>query len=291
LIMTKIRTQDPDWIDARPSLYRKTLNSLKRKDMAITHLVSSALADTTFFGIFKDGHLTDSLAIALMNAFEELRSPDDVEAMQAAAGAMGAIKDNRFVPALEKALADPDKTVATSAAEALQQITGKDYSSRIPTSTKALHADYDWSTLEALNASSKVLIETSKGTITLQLLRDDAPFTVLTFVKLARKRFYDGLQFHRVVPNFVIQGGDPRGDGWGGPGFAIRSEISFAHFERGMVGIASAGKDTEGCQFFITHIPTPHLDGRYTIFGRVINGQDVVDRIQIGDSIKKITVD
>jgi peptidylprolyl isomerase len=291
LIMTRIRTKDPDWIDARPSLYRKTLNSLKRKDMAITHLVSNALADTTFFGIFKDGHLADSLAIALKSAFEELRSPDDVEAMQAATAAMGIIKDSRFVPALEKALDDPDKTVAMSAAEALHDITGKDYSSRIPTSTKALHTDYDWSTLEGLNASSKVVMETSKGTITLQLLKDDAPFTVLTFVKLARKRFYDGLQFHRVVPNFVIQGGDPRGDGWGGPGFAIRSEISFAHFGRGMVGIASAGKDTEGCQFFITHIPTPHLDGRYTIFARVLNGQEVVDRIQIGDTIKKITID
>ena len=291
LIMTKIRSADPDWIDARPSLYRKTLNSLKRKDMAITHLVSNALADTTYFGIFKDGNLADSLAIALKSAFEKLASPDDVEAMQAAAAAMGVIKDNRFVPTLEKTLNDPDKTVAVASADALRQITGKDYSGQIPKSTKALHTDYDWSTLESLNASSKVMIETSKGTITLQLLRDDAPFTVLNFVKLVRKHFYDGLQFHRVVPNFVIQGGDPRGDGWGGPGYAIRSEYSFARFGRGMVGIASAGKDTEGCQFFITHIPTPHLDGRYTIFARVLNGQDVVDRIQIGDTIDKITVD
>ncbi len=290
LIMTKIRTGDPDWIDARPSLYRKTLNSLKRKDMAITHLVSNALADTTYFGIFRDGNLADSLVIALRSAFDKLASPDDVEAMQAAAAAMGIIKDNRFVPTLEKALNDPDKTVAAASAEALRQITGKDYSAQIPKSTKALHTDYDWSTLESLNASSKVMIETSKGTITLQLLRDDAPFTVLNFVKLARKHFYDGLQFHRVVPNFVIQGGDPRGDGWGGPGYAIRSEYSFARFGRGMVGIASAGKDTEGCQFFITHIPTPHLDGRYTIFARVMDGQDVVDRIQIGDTINKITV-
>jgi cyclophilin family peptidyl-prolyl cis-trans isomerase len=291
LIMTKIRTGDPDWIDARPSLYRKTLNSLKRKDMAITHLVSNALADSTYFGIFKDGNLADSLVIALKSAFDKLTSPDDVEAMQAAAAAMGGIKDMRFVPTLEKALNDPDKTVAVAAAEALRQITGEDYSARIPKSTKALHTDYDWSALESLNSSSKAVIETNKGTITVQLLKDDAPFTVVNFVKLARKHFYDGLQFHRVVPNFVIQGGDPRGDGWGGPGYAIRTEFSFARFGRGMVGIASAGKDTEGCQFFITHIPTPHLDGRYTIFARVINGQDVVDRIQIGDTIKKITVD
>jgi peptidylprolyl isomerase len=291
LIMTKIRTGDPDWIDARPTLFRKTLNSLKRKDMAITHLVSTALADTTFLGIFKDGHLADSIALALKSAFEKLSSPDDVEPMQAAAAAMGVIKDKRFVPTLEKALDDPDKTVAVAAAEALRQITGKDYSARIPKSTKALHTDYDWALLESLNASSKVVIETNKGTITLQLLKDDAPFTAMSFVKLARKHFYDGLLFHRVVPNFVIQGGDPRGDGWGGPGYAIRSEFSFAGFGRGTAGIASAGKDTEGCQFFITHIPTPHLDGRYTIFARVISGQDVVDRIQIGDTMKKVTIE
>jgi len=110
-------------------------------------------------------------------------------------------------------------------------------------------------------------------------------------VKLAQKGFYDGLGFHRVVPNFVLQGGDPRGDGWGGPGYAIRSEYSFARFGRGMVGIASAGKDTEGCQFFITHLPTPHLDGRFTVFARVVDGFDVVDRLQVGDTIEKVTIE
>ena len=291
LIMTKIRAHDPDWVDAQQMLYRKTLNSLKRKDMAITHLVSSALADTAYFGIFKDTKLTDSVIIALNNAFVQLASPNDVEAMQAAVGAMGQIKDPRFVPTLEKALDDPDKTVAGGAAEALHQITGKDYSARVPQSTKALYRDYDWSALESLRASAKVTVQTSKGTFALQLLADDAPFTVLSFAKLVKKHFYDGLQFHRVVPNFVIQGGDPRGDGWGGPGYAIRSEFSLTRFGRGMVGIASSGKDTEGCQFFVTHVPTPHLDGRYTIFARVVNGQDVVDRIQVGDTIKTVTID
>jgi cyclophilin family peptidyl-prolyl cis-trans isomerase len=228
--------------------------------------------------------------IALNIAFEKLSSPDDVETMQAAAAAMGVIRDQRFVPTLEKALTDPDKTVAVVAAEALRLITGKDYSARVPKSTKALHTDYDWPLLESVTASTKVVLVTSKGTITLQLLKEEAPFTVISFVKLARKRFYDGLQFHRVVPNFVMQGGDPRGDGWGGPGYAIRTEISFAQFDRGAVGVASAGKDTEGCQFFITHVPTPHLDGRYTVFARVIEGQEIVDRIQIGDTIRKVTV-
>ncbi len=289
--LDKMRSNNQEWGDARSMLYRKTLNALKRKDMAITHLVSNALADTAYFGMFREVNLADSLILALKDAYGLLASPDDVEAMQAVAAAMGSIKDSRFVPSLEKALNDPDKTVATTASAALRQITGNDYSSKIPQSTKALHVDYDWPTLESLSPASRAIIKTNKGIITLQLLRDDAPFTVLNFVKLVRKNFYKGLSFHRVVPDFVIQGGDPRGDGWGGPGFAIRSEFSFAPFARGAAGIASAGKDTEGCQFFITHQPTPHLDGRYTVFARVVDGQDVVDRIQIGDTIEQIMIE
>ena len=289
--LEKIRSNNQEWGDARSTLYRKTLNALVRKDMAITHLVSNALADTGYFGMFREAGLADSLVLALKDAYILLKSPDDVEAMQATAAAMGSIKDARFVPTLEKSLNDPDKTVATAAAIALRQITGTDYSSKIPQSTKALHVDYDWSTLESLSPTARAIVKTNKGTFTLQLLKDEAPFTVLNFVKLVRKNFYNGLSFHRVVPNFVIQGGDPRGDGWGGPGFAIRSEYSFASFTRGAAGIASAGKDTEGCQFFITHQPTPHLDGRYTVFGKVVNGQDVADRIQIGDTIEQITIE
>jgi cyclophilin family peptidyl-prolyl cis-trans isomerase len=235
--------------------------------------------------------LSDSLVLAFRSAYERLASPDDVEAMQAAVAAMGRIGDARFVPVLEKALSDPDRTVASGAAGALFKITRKDYSARIPQSSRPTHTDFDWSTLASLSQSSKAVLKTNKGIVTLQLLKEDAPFTVLSFVKLARKGFYDGLGFHRVVPNFVVQGGDPRGDGWGGPGYAIRSEYSLARFGRGTVGIASAGKDTEGCQFFITHLPTPHLDGRFTVFARVIDGFEVVDRLQVGDAIEKIAIE
>ena len=289
--LEKIRSDNQEWGDAKQILYRKTLNGLMRKDMAITHLVSNALADTSYFSIFREPKLADSLIFALKDAYSLLASPDDVEAMQAAAAAMGSIKDARFVPVLEKSLKDPDKTVAVTAALALRQITGNDYTGKLPKSTKALHSDYDWSVLESIGVTAHAVVKTNKGTFTIHLLRDDAPFTVLNFVKLARKNFYNGLTFHRVVPNFVIQGGDPRGDGWGGPGYAIRSEFSFAPFGRGAAGIASAGKDTEGCQFFITHQPTPHLDGRYTVFARVVSGQDVVDQIQIGDTIQQITIE
>ncbi len=289
--LARIRSGDQEWGDARGTLYRKTLNALSRHDMAITHLVSNALADTVFFNVFKGTAYSDTLILGLRDAYDKLSSPDDVEAMQATVIAMGRIGDPRFVPALEKGLNDPDRTVALGAAGALNQITKKDYSSRIPQSSKPIHTDYDWQTLESVSPASRAVVKTGKGIIIVQLLKDEAPFTVLNFVKLVRKGFYNGLLFHRVVPNFVIQGGDPRGDGWGGPGFAMRSEYSLARFTRGGVGIASACKDTEGCQFFITHLPTPHLDGRFTVFARVVEGQEVADRIQVGDSIERITLE
>ena len=102
--------------------------------------------------------------------------------------------------------------------------------------------------------SYKVSIDTDKGAIELELFPQHAPKTVNNFVFLAQEGFYDGVTFHRVEPNFVVQGGDPRGDGWGGPGYAIRTETSLESYERGSVGMASSGKDTEGCQFFITHL-------------------------------------
>ena len=152
------------------------------------------------------------------------------------------------------------------------------------------YSDFDFAYLRALPARPRVALETTRGTIVLELEPDAAPFTVMSFLKLALgKNFYNGTTFHRVVPNFVVQGGDPRGDGWGGPGYALRSEFSPLRFETGTLGIASSGKDTEGCQFFITHSPQPHLDGRYTVFGRVVEGQEIVERILIGDRILSIT--
>jgi cyclophilin family peptidyl-prolyl cis-trans isomerase len=291
LVLSKIRAGDPDWADAHNTLYHKTMSALKRGDMAITYLVANALADTTYFGIFKTSGQSDSLVLALDTAYSRLSAPVDVEAMQNVLAAMGNMSDARFIPTLQKALQNPDRTVATVAAAALGHITNQNYSSRIPKATKPLYTDYDWDTLESLKPDQVAVLRTSRGIIRLQLLKEDAPFTVLSFVKLVRKKFYDGLVFHRVVPDFVIQGGDPRGDGWGGPGYAIRSEFSLAGFTRGAVGIASSGKDTEGCQFFITQVPTPHLDGRYTVFGKVIEGQDVVDKIQVGDTITEIVLE
>jgi len=140
---------------------------------------------------------------------------------------------------------------------------------------------------EAFGEDPVVVLETPKGTIEIRTFADDAPVHVSNFVKLVREGFYDGLIWHRVVPNFVIQGGDPLGSGWGGPGYAIPDEINRRRFERGTLGMPKAGKDTGGCQLFITHVPTPHLDGNYTVFGQVTSGLEVVDRLEVGDTIDR----
>ena len=149
-----------------------------------------------------------------------------------------------------------------------------------------------WEVLSGANEESTATIKTSKGNIQLQLFINDAPGTVSNFTKLARERFFNNKTFHRIVTNFVAQGGSPRGDAYGGLDYSIRSELSMLHYDdEGYIGMASAGKDTEGTQFFITHAPTPHLDGRYTIFGKVSKGMDVVHRLEIGDEIEKVEID
>ena len=149
----------------------------------------------------------------------------------------------------------------------------------------------DWKLIDLLKPGSKVQIITSKGEITLALYPDRAPVTVCSFVQLVNDGFYNGKAFHRVVPNFVIHTGCPRGDGFGGLDFTLRSELAGNYYDdEGYVGMASAGTHTEGTQFFITHSPTPHLDGRYTIFGKVTSGMDVVHRMTIGDIITQINI-
>jgi len=133
-------------------------------------------------------------------------------------------------------------------------------------------------------------IETARGTLQLVLYAWDAPLTVYSFKSLADRHYFDGQRFHRVVPNFVVQGGDPRGDGNGGPGYAIRDEINDHRYGRGTLGMALSGPNTGGSQFFVTHSPQPHLDGGYTVFGQLQSGYDALDRIVQGDRIIRVTV-
>lgn len=135
-------------------------------------------------------------------------------------------------------------------------------------------------------------IQTAKGDIRIELFDDKTPKTVANFEKLAGEGYYDGLKFHRVIADFMIQGGCPRGDGTGGPGYQFEDEFhpKLKHDQAGVLSMANAGPNTNGSQFFITHVPTPWLDGKHTVFGRVLEGQSVVNKIKAGDVMKKVTI-
>lgn len=134
------------------------------------------------------------------------------------------------------------------------------------------------------------VIETNRGEIHLELRARAAPTTVANFVNLATRGFYDGLTWHRVERNFMIQGGDPEGTGRGGPGYQFSGEIRLSHSRPGTLSMANSGPGTDGSQFFITHVPTPHLNGLHSVFGQVTQGQDVVNSIGRGDTIERITI-
>jgi peptidyl-prolyl cis-trans isomerase B (cyclophilin B) len=135
-------------------------------------------------------------------------------------------------------------------------------------------------------------IETNRGDIVLELDPKHAPKTVNNFVFLARQGFYDGVVFHRVIANFMIQGGDPTGSGRGGPGYKFEDEVKSNPLKHGakVISMANAGPNTNGSQFFITHSPQSHLDGKHTVFGKVVEGSDVVDAIRQGDAMVKVTI-
>lgn len=135
--------------------------------------------------------------------------------------------------------------------------------------------------------------ETDKGTIKIELFEDQTPNTVGNFEQLCQQNFYDGLTFHRVIPDFMIQGGCPQGTGTGGPGYQFADEFhpELRHDGPGILSMANAGPNTNGSQFFITHVACPHLDGKHSVFGKVIEGQDVVDRIEQGDKMQSVRVE
>lgn len=139
----------------------------------------------------------------------------------------------------------------------------------------------------------KAQIKTNKGDISVKLFPDEAPLTVTNFVNLAQRGYYDGVVFHRVINDFMIQGGDPTGTGRGGPGYQFKDECTpeRRHDDAGVLSMANAGPGTNGSQFFITHGPQPHLDGKHTVFGKVENGQSVVDGIEQGDQMTKVEIE
>jgi len=138
----------------------------------------------------------------------------------------------------------------------------------------------------------KIQIQTERGNITIEMFEDEAPNTVANMISLIEKGYYDGLNFHRVIPGFMIQGGCPHGTGTGGPGYDFDDECApdRRHDSAGVLSMANAGPGTNGSQFFITHGPTPHLDGKHTVFGKVTEGQEVVDEIKQGDVMQTVVV-
>ncbi|WP_201979481.1 peptidylprolyl isomerase [Hymenobacter rubidus] len=217
-------------------------------DVAQLGTAAEALADPKLYPEAQEADLT-----ALLQAQGKLQLPREIEAWQG------------IQQALDKLTKAPKPTPT-------------------PLATAAQHP-IDWAVVQSVPVGQQVRLRTSKGIILLELKPNEAPGAVASFVTLIGQKFYDNLYFHRVVPNFVAQGGDPRGDGNGSAPYNLRSEFGDLRYQEGSVGLASAGKDTESCQFFITHTPTPHLDGRYPIFAEVVGGMDVVHKLDIGDQI------
>jgi cyclophilin family peptidyl-prolyl cis-trans isomerase/HEAT repeat protein len=203
-----------------------------------------------------------------------------------ALGYRSVIKDFTFLYDAKKKLSLPKDNEALQPLEAaIAHFEKKKISS--PVKNEFNHS-IDWELIKKIPTNQIAVIKTLKGNITLRLLVEDAPGSVANFVTLVSQHYFDQKFFHRVVPNFVVQAGCNRGDGWGSEDYSIRSEFTPRKYKTGSVGMASAGKDTEGTQWFITHSPTPHLDGRYTIFAEVTDGLEVVHRIEVGDQILKV---
>ncbi len=202
--------------------------------------------------------------------------------------ALGTIGSSTDVPLLQSAIADDTMLVSYYAALSYQQLTGVDVSAQVRTEnvvTTKTPSDRD----VASALASLVLLETTRGPIVVRMLQE-TPLNAANFVKLAGSGFYDGLPFHRVVPNFVAQGGDPRGDGEGGSAHLVRDELSRVPHSRGSVGLASEGKDTGSSQFFFNDAWNVHLDERYTVFGEVVYGLDAAEKLEVGDTIQAAIV-
>ena len=231
-------------------------------------------------------------AAALRDGYAAWKDEPDYGARSAALGALARYGADAARETLVAALSDRDWAVRLHARGLLEPLdpAAATQASIRPVPNTWPEGVYEHPTVVSPSYSPRVSIDTRHGTIVIELDVVDAPLTTWNFLELARKGFYTGVRFHRVVPNFVIQAGDPRGDGQGGAGRTIRDELHPEPYLRGTVGMALAGPDTGGSQFFIMHSPAPHLDGRYTVFGKVVSGMDVVDRIRQGDAIDRMRV-
>jgi HEAT repeat protein/cyclophilin family peptidyl-prolyl cis-trans isomerase len=264
-----------------PGLQKILLEKLGADDFAVRAAAATAL-----------GELKATAAVQpLIDAYKIATVDVTYGARDAILTAINAIEPPTGRQMLQQALTDKDWALRLRAAALLRQHNVPDVDAAMrPAPSSVAVDDPRFPALAAPQYSPHAFIDTDKGTIEIELSILDAPLTVDNFVTLARKGYFNGLAIHRVVPDFVVQDGDPRGDGEGGPGYTIRDEINQRPYLRGTVGMALAGRDTGGSQFFITHSPQPHLDGRYTVFGHVVNGMEVVDRIAVGDIVRGVRI-
>jgi cyclophilin family peptidyl-prolyl cis-trans isomerase/HEAT repeat protein len=256
-------------------------------------LIRAALAEDDVivrgYAIDRFAKSTDPQKLQGLRAAEErTRTDKQNDARISAIRAIGDIDDPGREAFLRGLLHDDDPVARRIAADLIEQKLSKPRPQFTPLAVKADYA----AVVEWMNAPHTATIHLARGPIKIALLTREAPMTTYNFAQLAKRHFYDGTSFMRVVPNFVIQGGDPRNDTDGGPGYAIRDEINLQKYTRGAVGMALSGPDTGGSQYFITHSAQPHLDGGYTIFGRVTGGMTgVVDQVERGDRVETITID
>ncbi|MEP7338991.1 MAG: peptidylprolyl isomerase [Acidobacteriota bacterium] len=276
----------PQVLRALAKLKPKTLPFLLRDSLLHKDPIIRATAANLIANSIEDRNLN-----GLIDGWAASSRDKENDAKLAILTAISKYKSETAVEAIKLSLSDHDHLVRRHAINLLKQIGAGDFSDRIGIVQTGHNKLFYQRVVARMNRKVTATIHTDVGTtITMELFPQDAPITVDNFITLARKGYFNNLTFHRVVPNFVIQGGDPRGDGEGGPGYQIRCEVNTRPYQRGAVGMALSGKDTGGSQFFITHSPQPHLDGGYTVFGQVTSGMEIVDRIVRGDLIKRIVI-
>ena len=264
-----------------PDLASVAMGQLKESDAIIRGTAADLLGDLP---------PSEEITNALAAAWPQTANDPLNDAALSILDALGKQKSTAANDLIKEALKSNDHLLRRRAVSLLKANGAGDFSSQIGTvQTRNTEADYKRA-LARIGKTTRAVVTTSKGSFTIDLLPEAAPLTVDNFVQLAQRDYFRNITIHRVVPNFVIQDGDPRGDGNGGPGYQIRCEINQVLYDRAVVGMALSGKDTGGSQWFVTHSPQPHLDGGYTVFGRVVTGMDVVDKIVRGDVIQSITI-
>ena len=253
---------------------RLTSEDVMVRAAAIELLVAAKLADA---------------AALLTQAWQVARQDVDGDARVAILEGLVALKAPEAAALLNEALRDRDYGVRLKARTMLRaQNPSATADVERPANVRLDLPDY--LALAAPTVSPRAYVDTTKGSFEIALAVLDAPITTHNFAALADRGFFNGLRIHRVVPDFVVQDGDPRGDGSGGPGYSIRDELNMLPYLRGTVGMALAGPDTGGSQWFVTHSPQPHLDAKYTVFGEVVAGMDVVDKLTTDDTIVRVRI-